>query len=433
MPSIGIIGAQNVGKSTLFNALIRKKKSITFDKPGVTVDMVSHRVDWGEGRWELTDFPGFEKEKALHDDRLGKASIQRALNSLDRYNLLIWVVSRRGLSPYEHELARLFRKLDQPVWLAVNHVDDPSLESQADEFYRLGFSEIVFISALNRRNIDLLRDKIVEYFGAKPVERVETPSVKLAIVGKPNAGKSTLFNTLLSKEISLVFDQPGTTRDAIEEQLRFGDHLLSLVDTAGLKRKKATLSSVEVFSEARTKKAIESADIVIHIINSVEGIDRQNKSILEWIEDVAKPAVIVLNKVDLLTPDEVKHLEDSVHEMKKRFWNFPAYYLTATQAKKTGKVLQKALLLYDMTREKIPTPGLNKLLAEINRSHVMVSHKIKFNYITQAYPQLKFILFGHQRPSSNNIVQFIRNAMQENLNWTEVPLKLDFRRRETPR
>lgn len=431
---IGIIGAQNVGKSTLFNALIRKKKSITYDKPGVTIDMVSQKVDWGEGRWELTDFPGFENEKALGGDRLSSISIKRALESLERYNLLIWVVSRKGLSKYEYELAAMFRKLNKPVWLAVNHVDDPALESQAQDFYKLGFPELIFVSALNNRNIETLRQKIVEYFGAKPGEEVlKGDAVKLAIVGKPNAGKSTLFNTFLNKEAALVFDQPGTTRDSIEEDLKFGERRLELVDTAGLKRRKGGLTSVEVFSEARTKKAIESADIVIHLVNATEGVDRQNKTILEWIEEVAKPAVVVINKVDLLSADEVKHMEDEVKEARKRFWNFPVYYISATQPKKTGRVLQKALSLYDLTHQKIGTPRLNKILGEINRNHIMASHKIKFNYITQAHPELRFILFGHQRPASVNIVRYIRNSIQESLGWGEAPIRLDFRRRESGR
>lgn len=431
MPSIGIIGRQNVGKSTLFNALIKRNKSITHDMPGVTRDMISEKLDWCEGRWELTDFPGFEAAKNMPEDEIGKVAVDKAIRQLDQFNLLVWVVNRKGLSAFEYELLDKVRKLKKPVWLAVNFVDDPSLESDAAEFYSLGFSRVFFISALNNRNIAELKNAIIKQFDGVIKEKTdELPVIKVSLIGKPNAGKSTFFNQVLGKERSLVYNKPGTTRDTIEEKLVFQNVEILLSDTAGIRRKKTAFEAVEVFSVARTKKAIKKADVVLAIIDAQEGFDHQNKFLLEYIEEENKPAIVLLNKSDLIDDEKRGHLEDDVERLRQMFWDFPVYWISALSAKKSGKILNEAIEISKVGNEKIPTPRLNNILEILNRNPVVSSNGLKFNYITQAYPEKKFIIFSNRPAIPENVRRYLRHNLLRHLGWKRIPLQLDIRKKQ---
>ncbi|MDH4263151.1 MAG: ribosome biogenesis GTPase Der [Spirochaetia bacterium] len=437
MPAIGIIGTQNVGKSTLFNALIRRNKSITFDSPGVTRDLVTESVNWGEGRWEVTDFPGFESEKNMPDDEIGRAAVEKALKQLDNFNLLLWVVSRKGLSVFEHLLLEKIRKIKKPVWLVVNFVDDPALESSASEFYSLGFSTVFFVSALNRRNINELRDSILHKFQGKiqdaeaeqneADESIRSGPVKLAIVGKPNAGKSTLFNTFLGQERSLVYDMPGTTRDSIQEPFTYDGHEIILIDTAGIRRKKLSFESLEVFSVARTKKAITEADVLIMLVDAREGFDKQNKSILEWVESENKPLLVAINKTDLVDEEQRAVVTLDIEKLQEIFWDFPVYWISALSPKKSGRVLAEAIRIAAIGNEKVATPVLNDILEVLNRNPVVSSNRLKFNYITQAWPEKKFIIFGNRESVPDNVKRYLKHNLLKQLKWKDIPIKIEFR------
>ena len=457
MPSIGIVGAQNVGKSALFNALIFKRKSITYDEPGVTRDLITESVDWGEGEWYLTDFPGLETEKNLQEDALTKEAIQRVRTKLEEYSLLLWVVNRKGMSPYEHQLANLFRKLKKPVWVLVNFVDDPSLDAQAAEFYELGFPHTYFISALNSRNISTLRKDIQEYFeegsslakedeisdeSPEPyepeeigdelideVQPVDETKIRLAIIGKPNAGKSTLFNTLLQKDRALVFDQPGTTRDTIEDTFGLDGYDITLLDTAGLRKRTAQKDSVEVFSEVRTKQAIAECDAVIYLLNCTEGADRQNRAIIEWTQSESKPIVMALNKADLIDDEQKEHLEEDIQELQKQYWDFPYLFISAHEHKKTIRLVQKAISLYHKSLQKVSTPAANKLLDDLKMNSIMVSHSVKLNYITYDAKRSKFILFTNRSKLPDNILRFLKKQISIKLNWKDIPFHLEVRKK----
>jgi GTP-binding protein len=433
MPAIGIIGTQNVGKSTLFNALIRRNKSITFDSPGVTRDLVTESVNWGEGRWELTDFPGFEAGKNMPDDEIGRAAVEKALKQLENFSLLLWVVSRKGLSAFEHDLLDKIRKIKKPVWLVVNFVDDPALESSAAEFYALGFSTVFFVSALNRRNINELRDAILHKFQGKiqEIDENEDPlkpgPVKLAIVGKPNAGKSTLFNTFLGHERSLVYDKPGTTRDSIQEHFAYEGREIILIDTAGIRRKKLSFESLEVFSVARTRKAISEADVLILLVDAREGFDKQNKSIIEWIENENKPMLVAVNKTDLIDDEQRSVVTLDIEKLQEIFWDFPVYWISALSAKKSGRVLAESLKISAVGKEKVSTPVLNNILEVLNRAPVVSSNGLKFNYITQAWPEKKFIIFGNRDTVPENVKRFLKHNLLKQLEWKDIPIKIEFR------
>lgn len=448
MPAIAIIGKQNVGKSSLFNSLIGQRKSIIYNQPGVTRDLITEKVNWGEGTWTLTDFPGFENQKVVRDDALTLAAIQAAEKQLEKFNLLLFVVKRGGLTSYEQDLADRLRKSKRPVWLVVNFIDDPQLEAEASEFYELGFSETFFVSALNHRNIGDLRDRIKEKFKAKKKKAENSagaedeplievlpdgvvPDLKLAILGKPNAGKSTLFNTFTGKERALISPVAGTTRDTINEYFHFEGKLIEVVDTAGLRRHRNVIEDVESISVKRAKEALEACDVAFLVMDYKENLDKQNKALFALIADAGKPLIALINKYDLIREDKDAKAEIAaeLEESQRAFWKFPWFFISANTGENCIKALSKAFALRQQVVEKVSTPKLNTILKDLSRSHVLANQNIKLKYITQGTPLNRFIVFANQ-PVTMPIRRHLNNELRKRLGMTEVPILLQVRTEE---
>ncbi|MDH5719004.1 MAG: ribosome biogenesis GTPase Der [Spirochaetia bacterium] len=433
MPKIALIGRQNVGKSTLFNALLRKRESIEYDMPGVTRDLIAREVDWGEGGWQLIDFPGFESKKEVRDDPLKTHAIERAMNELENCHLLLWVISMKGLSSFEKNLAEELQKIKQKVWLIVNFVDDPSLENEASEFYSLGFENIFFVSALNKRNIRELREKIIKHFSgfAPEVNLTKSDDLNIAIVGKPNAGKSTLFNFLLKKEKAITSNIPGTTRDCLKETFPFYGRGVSIVDTAGLRKKNKVTESVEFFSMSRTEEAARLADVIVLVIDPVEGLDRQNKNIISLIEKLNKPLIIAVNKSDIYDIESLQRnkILSEAKQIEKIFWKIPLFFISSLDGKNIPKVLEKAFNLKEKRLKKTSTPELNNLLEEIKKNRTVSSRSIGANYITRAHPETKFILFASKNQIPDNIKKYIQNVIKKHFDIEDLPIYLDIRKK----
>jgi|JI8StandDraft_1071087.scaffolds.fasta_scaffold38971_2 GTP-binding protein len=447
MPAIAIIGRQNVGKSSLFNVLLGHRKSIIYNQPGVTRDLITEKVPWGEGTWTLTDFPGFESEKKIKDDALTLAAIRAAEKQLEKFNLLIFVVKRGGLTTYEQDLANRLRRSKKPVWLVVNFIDDPQLEAEASEFYQLGFPELFFVSALNHRNIGELRERIQAQFKTNKkadISRTEdgdaeeivvadgiTPDLKLAILGKPNAGKSTLFNTLTGKDRALISPVAGTTRDSINEFFHFEGKLIEVVDTAGLRRQRNVVEDVESISVKRAREALEACEVVFLVMDYNESMDKQNKTLFALIADAGKPLIALINKYDIFREDNDLKAEVAmeIEKSQKAFWKFPWYFISAETGENCIKALTKAFELRRQVIEKIGTPKLNTILKELAKSHVLANQNIKLKYITQGNPLNRFILFTN-KPVTMPVRRHLNNELRKRLDMTEVPILLQVRTEE---
>lgn len=443
MPAIAIIGRQNVGKSSLFNSLIGKRKSIIYNQPGVTRDLIREKVPWGEGTWTLTDFPGFENEKNIRGDALTLAAIRSAEKQLDKFHLLLFIVARGGLTPFEADLANRLRRMKKPVWLVVNFIDDPQLEAEASEFYELGFPETFFVSALNHRNVGELREKIQAQFAVgktkkkeSETEDTESPKdlkadLKLAILGKPNAGKSTLFNTLTGKDRALISPVAGTTRDSINEFFHFEGKLIEVVDTAGLRRQRNIIEDVESISVKRAKEALEACDVVFLVMDYTENLDKQNKTLFALIADAGKPLIALINKYDKFRADKDTKAEiaDNLADAQKAFWKFPWFFISAHDGENCVKALTKAFELKGQVFEKFTTPKLNTILKELSVSHILANQNIKLKYITQGTPLNRFILFAN-KPVTMPIKRHLTNELRKRLGMTEVPILLQVRTQE---
>lgn len=439
MPAIAIIGRQNVGKSSLFNSLIGARKSIIYNEPGVTRDLITESVAWGEGAWSLTDFPGFEREKAIRGDALTLAAVKAAEKQLDKFHLLLFVVARGGLTPFEQELADRLRRLKKPVWLIVNFIDDPQLEAEASEFYELGFPETFFVSALNHRNVPDLREQIRTHFSGKKsisesrndTEIQKEPDLKLAILGKPNAGKSTLFNTLTGKERALISPVAGTTRDSINEFFHFEGKRIEVVDTAGLRRARNVVEDIESISVKRAKEALAACEVVFLVMDHGENLDKQNKTLFALIADAGKPLVALINKYDQFREDkDVKaQIAADLGDAQKSFWRFPWFFISAETGENCVKALAKAFELKAQIVEKIGTPKLNNILKELSHSHILANQNIRLKYITQGTPLNRFILFTN-KPVAMPVRRHLANELRKRLGMTEVPILLQVRTEE---
>lgn len=437
MPEIGIIGRQNVGKSALFNALLKERISITYDRPGVTRDLVRANAHWGEGHWRLTDFPGLETPEKIpqaNTKKLEHLAIERAKKQLDNFHLLLWVVSVHGLSSYDYELAKILRKTvnQKNIWLVVNYVDDASKIYAEDEFYALGFEPIFFISALNKRNISSLREAIKHFFKANPiVETEESDIIRFSLIGKPNAGKSTLFNSFLQKDQAMISDIPGTTRDSLKESFLYHGKTFEIIDTAGMRRKNALSDSVDFFSQKRSEKAADEADIVFYLIDPAEGFDRQNKIIIQQLEKRGKPMILLINKSDLIDEEQKKNLRQDIQDTKKKYWDFPFYFISALEKSKIDKILEKALQLLQSSQKTISSHRLNELLQNIKNHPVLEGQKVKLKYIATKEKYNRLIVFANRIDIPENAKRYLKKKLAEEIGWHELPVSIDFRKAPT--
>jgi GTP-binding protein len=398
MPTVAIVGRPNVGKSALFNRLAGRKIAIVHDQPGVTRDRISAPskataractiIDTGGIGGNIED--GFDAQVAIEAD----IAMQTA-------DLILFVVDAHdGLTATDQAIAQKLRKATPPVILVLNKVDDPKHESAFSDFTRLGFSNVLFVSAEHGRNFGRLCDEIdavvapLAEESEAMAEVAETEGIKIAIVGKPNAGKSSLANAILKDERTIVSDIAGTTRDAIDLPCSFQGENFTLIDTAGLRPRAKRDNSVEVFSAMRTEKAIRRADLCVLVVDVAAGISAQDRKIAQTIIDEKKPCLIVLNKFDLYHPgaNQSARLEEATAHARRELFFLHYAPLVACSAKTGGsveKVLKEALKIRKGSQNIPGTGQLNRILQtafETNPPPIdsRLKRRLKLYYATAA-------------------------------------------------
>jgi len=371
MPTVAIVGRPNVGKSALFNRLAGRKISIVHDQPGVTRDRIAAPCTLTGHPCTLIDTGGIG---ATLEDGFGEQVAIEADIAMETADLILFLVdAQEGLTPIDQALAQKLRKAKPPVVLVINKVDHDKHEAVFSDFSRLGFTESVFVSAEHGRNFGELLDKMDETLeplateDAEIMEAVEKVGIKLAIIGRPNAGKSSLVNAILKDERTIVSSIAGTTRDAVDLPYSFNGENFTLIDTAGLRPRGKRDNSVEVFSAIRSEKAIRRADLCVLVIDLAEGVTAQDRKIAQLILEEKKPCLIVLNKFDLFHPgadykDRVAEAEDHV----KRELFFLSYAPFVACSAKTGDstdhVLKKAIAIKKGAQDIPGTGKLNRIL-----------------------------------------------------------------------
>jgi GTPase len=439
LPTVAIVGRPNVGKSALFNRILRKRVSIVHEESGVTRDRVVAMARWRGRRFQLVDTGGlglFEGQSGEMWDELIRQQLAVALESADE---IIFVTDcQSGVTALDEEVARLLRAHDQPVTLAINKADNDDLAAEGDELLGLGFERNIPISCVHRRNIDKLLDLVTTDFIESGDEEEEEP-LKVAIVGRPNVGKSTLTNQLLGEERVIVSDIAGTTRDAIDVPVTLDCHgrtlPVTLIDTAGIKRKRNLKSSVEFFSLARAESAIERCDLAILVIDSTTGVTAMDKRICRLVLDAGKAAILLANKWDLAGQDmrQRELIEDIRHDLA--FVGFaPLICICAKSGYNLRHLPVKIATMHDQMQQRIPTALLNQVVQDIVARTPPPSAAggvCRFFYAVyiNGMPPTFRIFVNRAKHLRNSYERFLEKQLRIAFGLSDLPIRIELRER----
>ncbi len=367
-PIVAIVGRPNVGKSTLFNRLLGERRAIIEDLPGTTRDRIYADISW-EGR-ELTvvDSGGLEPQPESTIKQKVKEQVEIAIAEADA--ILFLVDAQEGVMPVDEEIVDILRRSQKPVVLVVNKVDSTKQQSEVPQFYELGIGEPIPVSAYHGRGIDELLEKVTAGLPPLPLVSAEPELMKIAIVGRPNVGKSLLANTLLGEERLVVHEIPGTTRDSIDIVFRYADESVILIDTAGIRRRGRIETGIERYSLERTLRAIDRADVALLLIDAVEGITAQDIHILGYIQQAYKGAILIVNKWDLVEVKDVTLWTEVIRQRTKFMPYIEILFLSAKTGYGVEKVLPAAKRIYEERLKHLPAPSLDSIVKEVVAAHL---------------------------------------------------------------
>ena len=399
-PIVAIVGRPNVGKSTLFNKLAGKRISIVQDTPGVTRDRIYAEAEWLNYKFTMIDTGGIEPESS---DIIIKQMRRQAQIAIEMADVILFIVDgKEGLTASDIEVAQMLRKSKKRIVLAVNKIDNLKDEDNSYEFYNLGIGDPVTISAAQGKGLGDLLDEVVKDFDALMEEEQDDEYIRIAMIGKPNVGKSSLINRLLGEDRNIVSNVPGTTRDAIDSYLETEEGKFILIDTAGLRRKSKVKEEIERYSVVRTYAAIERADVCILMIDANEGITEQDEKIVGYAHELNKAIMVVVNKWDLIEKDD-KTLSNYQKDLQQnlKFMPYAQYmFISALTGQRVNKILKVAKGCYDNYCKRVSTGILNEVINKailMKEPPVVGLKRIKIYYATQvATKPPKFVLFVNE-------------------------------------
>lgn len=362
---VAIIGRANVGKSTLFNRLIQKRMAIVDDIPGVTRDRLYTQVEWAGKSFYLVDTGGFSNEDEPLFDMVGK-QIDRAI---EEASVIIFVVDgREGILPLDFRIAEILRRSNRRVIVAVNKIDEPMHEPLLYEAFALGFEDVVGVSAEHNRNIQDLLDKVVMYIESEVSFQEDGETIKISIVGRPNVGKSSIFNSLIGEERAIVSNLPGTTRDPIDTEITFGGKKYLLIDTAGLRKKSRLKDDIEFYSLLRAERAIDRSDVVLLVLDVTELVTDQDKRIAGIALEKGKGIAVAINKWDLLPEGQPKLGDNIIKDVKDQLYfinDAPIITISALSKRNLFKIFNVCGEVYTRWQTRISTSNLNNIIRDI--------------------------------------------------------------------
>ncbi len=430
---VAIVGRPNVGKSTLFNRLIQRREAIVDAVSGVTRDRHYGKCEWNGMEFSLIDTGGYVKGS----DDVFEAEIDKQVElAIDEADAIIFMVDvESGITGMDEDVSKLLRKVKKPVFLVVNKVDNNKRSENAVEFYALGLGEYYTIASINGSGTGDLLDDIVKALPEKE-EEAEDDLPRFAVVGRPNAGKSSFINALIGEDRYIVTDIAGTTRDSIDTKYnRFGFEF-NLVDTAGIRRKSKVKEDLEFYSVMRSVRAIEYCDVVILVVDASRGFEGQDQSIF-WLAQKNKKGVIILvNKWDLVEKDthSTKEFETKIRQEIEPFTDVPIIFISALTKQRIFKAIEKAVEVYNNRKNRIPTSKLNDTMLDIIKQNPPPSSKgkfVKIKFCTQLpTPTPQFAFFANlPQYVKDPYKRFIENKMRELFNFHGVPIVIYFRKK----
>ena len=429
MQTVCLVGKPNVGKSSIFNRLIKENKSIIMDTPGVTRDRIYGKVEYNNKRFHLIDTGGI----SFGDDDFQKDILAQATLAIDEADLVLFVVDGiEDIDASDRKVAEILHRSSKPVIVVVNKLDNDKRKDNLYNFYELGFSELVAVSASHNIGINELLNTITKDLPEEDI--IEDNTIKFSIIGRPNVGKSSLINAILNEDRAIVSDIAGTTRDAIDTKFKYNHEDITVIDTAGMRKKGKIYESVEKYSLIRSLKAIDRSDVCVLVIDASTGIIEHDKHIASYALDAGKGIVICVNKWDTINnPDsDIKHWKE---EIKNEFQFIPyahVVFLSAKTKKRVSTLMPEVINAYNNNRKEVKTSLLNNIIMEAVSLHEPPSYKgkrLKIYFVSQTGncpPKFTFsvnnkglVHFSYER--------YLENQIRNNIDFDGTPIILQFK------
>lgn len=429
MQTVCLVGKPNVGKSSIFNRLIKENKSIIMDTPGVTRDRIYGKVEYNNKRFHLIDTGGI----SLGNDDFQKDILAQATLAIDEADLVLFVVDGiEDIDASDRKVAEILHRTSKPVIVVVNKLDNDKRKDNLYNFYELGFSELIAVSASHNMGINALLNTITKDLPEEEIK--EDNTIKFSIIGRPNVGKSSLINAILNEDRAIVSDIAGTTRDAIDTKFKYNHEDITVIDTAGMRKKGKIYESVEKYSLIRSLKAIDRSDVCVLVIDASTGIIEHDKHIASYALDAGKGIVICVNKWDTINnPDsDIKHWKE---EIKNEFQFIPyahVVFLSAKTKKRVSTLMPEVINAYNNNRKEVKTSLLNNIIMEAVSLHEPPSYKgkrLKIYFVSQTGncpPKFTFsvnnkglVHFSYER--------YLENQIRNNIDFDGTPIILQFK------
>jgi GTPase len=432
--TLAIVGRPNVGKSTLFNRLLEQRKAIVDDTSGVTRDRQYGMADWNGKNFNVIDTGGFVPDS---EDVFEKEIRKQVIIAVEEANAILFMVDvTTGITNLDDAMANLLRRSTKPVFLIVNKVDNIERQLEANEFYSLGFKNVFFVSSISGSGTGEILDAVTELIKDDAASELDTSLPKLAIIGQPNVGKSSLLNALIGQERTIVSDIPGTTRDSIHTHYKLFQKEFILIDTAGIRRKTKVHEDLEFYSVIRAIKALDEADVCLLILDAEKGITAQDINIFSLAVRKGKGVVVLVNKWDL-AEKSTNTSRDYEKELKQRlapFSDVPVLFISAKEKTRIFKAIEIALEVYENRKRKVATSELNKIIlkaVETYHAPVVRGHPVKIKYITQLPTPIPSFAFFCNFPDDikQPYKNYLENQLRENFHFTGVPIRIFFRKK----
>ena len=426
-PLVAIVGRPNVGKSTFFNYIVGKRISIVDPTPGVTRDRVYADANWCGHDFTLVDTGGLD---SASEDVFQKNIFMQAEIAVELADVVVFIVDgNAGVTRNDEEVASFLRKSKKPIVLAVNKLDNFEIDKTYD-FYSLGLGEPLPMSTLQAKGLGEILDEVVKYF-PKQIENEKEESIKIAVVGRPNAGKSSIVNRILGEDRVVVSDIAGTTRDAIDSNFKYNGKTYTIIDTAGLRRKRAVeQESIESYSIIRSMDAIKRADIVLIVFNSSEEISEQDVRIAGYVHEENKPSIVIMNKWDLIEKNDktILKYQKELEEKLKFMSYFKTLFISALTGKRFNEIMPKIEKVLENSRRRVPTGALNEILQNAiiaNEPPYRKGKRLKIKYITQAdINPPTFVLFVNEAPLVYySYLRYLENYLRGVVDFSGTPIK----------
>jgi GTPase len=433
MPLVAIVGRPNVGKSTLFNRLTEERAAIVHDEPGVTRDRLYGDAEWNGRVFDVVDTGGYVPHSA---DRFEAAIREQVEIALDEADVVLFVADVTvGVTDLDEAMANILRRTDKPVVVAANKADNPERRLAAAELYSLGLGEVFPVSSVSGSGSGDLLDAVVDAL-PEEAEKEEEDAPRIAFIGRPNVGKSSLTNRLLGEERSIVTEISGTTRDALDARLDYNGRPVVLVDTAGLRKKARVRENVEFYSTLRTERALRTCDVAVVLLDGTFGLESQDARIIRQAEELNKGLVIAVNKWDLVEKETntARDVERAIHERLGTLAYVPVVFISALTGQRATKVLDVALQVAEERRREIPTAKLNEVVERAVREHQppsMNGRLVKIKYATQvkAGPPVFAFFCNLPKGVKESYRRYLENRLREAFGFEGVPLTLVFKQK----